>query len=228
MRVKPLSVPHNTWRAKLETVVREMAIIFGEQNVLVRGEWHVQVMHGGRLHDIWVRADNSVRFQTNGSKCKRKTQWARSAADLAHAIEQAGNSKPRVQEIKEALDIAALTKWASRHLPEGEKELVFCDAGVRGSAAQAAAVWVGRSDCGIDTHAGTIALCDVTIDEAEYRAVVLGAFLLTRVGTPDCMILTDSLSAVHRCHKEGIYQVQWIGREHNGLADSLAHLRGKK
>lgn len=225
MRVKPMEIPKHTWRAKIETVASEMAHIFGAQNVVVRSEYHLQVLHGGRQHDIWVRVDNAVRFQSHGTKAPRRSQWARSAADLAHAIEQAGNSKPVAATIKEALDLASLVRWASRHLPDGETELMFCDAGVSGKAAQAAAVWVGRSECGIDTAARTMCLHGVTIDEAEYRAVALGIAVLHSMDRLDCMILTDSMSAVQRCHKEGVYQVQWLGREHNKLADSLANLR---
>lgn len=222
---RTVRIPSVVWRASIENVAQCLGKHFHD-SVIVNSAYHIQVKDGSKKHDVWVTIEGYVKFKLYGNA---RARFAHSAQGLVEAIKSHKAHRTNIAKANEALRLSQLLRTSQAELPLDELEAVFCDAGFKDGIGTAAAVYVHRTENGIEAISRVYPLGQVKdIAQAEYHAIVLGASLVRLVAdSPLCPIYSDSQSVVRRAQNEpGVgSQVRWLGRDKNKAADRLANMR---
>jgi hypothetical protein len=222
---RTVRIPSVVWRATIDNVARCLGKHFADA-VILNSAYHIQVKDGTKKHDVWVTVEGYVKFKLYGNA---RARFAHSAQGLIEAIRSHKSHRSNVAKANEALRLSQLMRTSQAELPDGELEAVFVDAGWKDGLSTIAAVYVHRTQYGIEAISRVMPIGEVKdISLAEYYAIVLGALVVRTVAeSAYCPIYSDSQSVVRKAQNEpGVgNQVRWLGREKNKAADRLANMR---
>ncbi len=212
-----------TWCKGGPELVRFLGERFGKDHVLVRSPYHVQVVQGPAIHNIWIDASCVVKYRlADQAGCAKMCS---SANELLRVISGHDHSASDLTKMRTALELTDLIDSAKSALPlSGESQAVFVDAGLKDGRAQFGVVQVAVEADGEHVRAESHPCVAKTSDAAE-EAAIQYAITWAAAGT---VIFSDSKSAVDRARKRHGKRVRWLPRTQNKIADRVANLRGTK
>jgi hypothetical protein len=174
-----------------------------EHAAIVRTQHHIQLPCGNGFHDVWILADNEIKWRLYGNRSIQVVEG--SPEKLLHKLTSYDPSKSDLSWMQ------SLTAFLKRI--EG-KTGVYVDAGWKKGKAKICAVRLGPND-EKDIYVRTISA--LNIGDAELAAIKLAV-----VAWPnDLPIYCDNKQAVDRWPEVAT----WIPREQNKVADKLGNMR---
>ena len=101
---------------------------FGKENILVRSEFHIQVVAGKKKHDVWLNRFGELKWRLSEA---RQTSHG-SPGKLFHAIKQHSHLRTDLVEMQYALALSrSISQAGSLAAVNGITRGVFCDAGFK-------------------------------------------------------------------------------------------------
>jgi hypothetical protein len=196
-------------------MIEELVRRYGQANVVIRSEYHMQVLTATKPHDIWFSTKDGLKWRLAG---KQQTEFG-APEKLLQRLDQWNQKDTDFGKMQSAVALCNLIGEVSRIAArERITRAVFVDAGFKDGAARVGVVAIVDDE--VTAWRRTVSAADV--NEAERKAITVG-MLLTEGIDITLPIYSDSQNAVQHF---GNARVKWIPRGNNKHADRMANLRG--
>lgn len=202
---------------KVKELITELGNRFGQTNVVVRSEYHTQILTSGKPHDIWFSTKEGLKWRLAGMQGTQSGSPER----LLQQLDKWVDKDTDFGKMQAALSLCNLIGNVSLiAVREKITKAVFVDAGFRDGKARMGIVRIDGEDV-------TAVRRNITSDnikdihDAEEAAIRAGLLMADKLG-PDTKVYSDSRTAIARVN---LPRVVWLSRVFNKPADKMANLR---
>ena len=203
---------------KIKEMITELGNRFGQSNVIVRSEYHTQIITTGKPHDIWFSTKEGLKWRLAGMQ---QTQGG-PPERLLGALDKWAEKDTDFGKMQSALELSAQIGRIT--LIAAQRKITraaFCDAGYKNGLARIGIVMIDGDD--VDAIRRNFKAGEVQdIHQAEVIAIETAIKMADELD-PNMTIYSDSQTAIQRL---GLARVQWIPRGQNKHADGMANMRG--
>jgi hypothetical protein len=201
----------------IKEMLTELGNRYGQSNVVVHTEYHIQILRPGKPHDIWAGTKTGLKWRLAGQHDTQSGSPEKLLAKLADYDEKNTDFSKMQEAVYLSNLVGNVGVIAAR---EKITRAVFCDAGFKDGKSRIGLVRIDGED--VTAIRRGVTWDDIrTINDAECLAIEMGIELANELG-PDVPVFSDSQTAVNLAANP---RVKWVPREKNKHADKIANLR---